>query len=221
MMVQSRPQQNNLAQETKCGKNQSHTLAYSLIGLQEMNLAFKFPIMFWNCACLISDAGGNEEEETEEEEIKETSEVYYNEMVEFSEDDSDDDVSDEYDEEDCDGYPATVCVMKDGKKKKKVRQQTMEKLLQPLEKSNNLELMSPRPTSINLDILFHQMWKEILLDMGLAELPKSEKIWLEPLWIIGLIQALKTSPEELKSANPKWSTLLNLERLMALEKEKK
>lgn len=121
MMVQSRPQQNNLAQETKCGKNQSHTLAYSLIGLQEMNLAFKFPIMFWNCACLISDAGGNEEEEAEEEENKETSEVYYNEMVEFGEDDDDDDVSDEYDEEDCDGYPATVCVMKDGKKKKKVR----------------------------------------------------------------------------------------------------
>jgi DNA polymerase-3 subunit alpha len=103
------------------GFNQSHTLAYSLIGLQEMNLAFKFPIMFWNCACLISDAGGNEEEETEEEEIKETSEVYYNEMVEFGEDDNDDDVSDEYDEEDCDGYPATVCVMKDGKKKKKVK----------------------------------------------------------------------------------------------------
>ena len=86
-----------------------------------MNLAFKFPIMFWNCACLISDAGGNEEEEIEEEEIKEASEVYYNEMVEFGEDDSDDDVSDEYDEEDCDGYPATVCVMKDGKKKKKVK----------------------------------------------------------------------------------------------------
>jgi DNA polymerase-3 subunit alpha len=103
------------------GFNQSHTLAYSLIGLQEMNLAFKFPIMFWNCACLISDAGGNEDEETEEEEIKETSEIYYNEMVEFSEDDNDDDVSDEYDEEDCDGYPATVCVMKDGKKKKKVK----------------------------------------------------------------------------------------------------
>ena len=105
------------------GFNQSHTLAYSLIGLQEMNLAFKFPIMFWNCACLISDAGGDEGEDAseEEEEVKETSEVYYNEMVEFGEDDNDDDVSDEYDEEDCDGYPATVCVMKDGKKKKKVR----------------------------------------------------------------------------------------------------
>ena len=104
------------------GFNQSHTLAYSLIGLQEMNLAYRFPIMFWNCACLISDAGGNEGDEvTEEEEIKEATEVYYNEMVEFGDEDSDDDVSDEYDEEDCDGYPATVCVMKDGKKKKKVK----------------------------------------------------------------------------------------------------
>ena len=41
-----------------------------------MNLAFRFPIMFWNCACLISDAGGNEEgaaaEETEDEAKEET-----------------------------------------------------------------------------------------------------------------------------------------------------
>ena len=43
-------------------KNKSHTLAYSLIALQEMNLAYKYPIMFWNCACLINDAGGNDEE---------------------------------------------------------------------------------------------------------------------------------------------------------------
>ena len=42
------------------GFNLSHTLAYSLIALQEMNLAHRFPIMFWNCACLISDAGGDE-----------------------------------------------------------------------------------------------------------------------------------------------------------------
>lgn len=48
------------------GFNLSHTLAYSLIGLQELNLAFKYPIIFWNCACLISDSGGNEEELEEE-----------------------------------------------------------------------------------------------------------------------------------------------------------
>ena len=41
------------------GFNASHTLAYSIIGLQEMNLAYRFPIVYWNCACLISDSGGN------------------------------------------------------------------------------------------------------------------------------------------------------------------
>lgn len=44
------------------GFNKSHTLAYSLIALQEMNLAFKYPIIFWNCACLIADSGGAETE---------------------------------------------------------------------------------------------------------------------------------------------------------------
>lgn len=43
------------------GFNASHTLSYSLIGLQEMNLAFRFPIIFWDCANLIVDSGGTEE----------------------------------------------------------------------------------------------------------------------------------------------------------------
>jgi len=37
--------------------NRSHCLAYSLVALQEMNLCFRFPIIFWNTACLISDSG--------------------------------------------------------------------------------------------------------------------------------------------------------------------
>ena len=35
-----------------------------------MNLAFKYPIIFWNCACLITDSGGVEEEPEDEEEIE-------------------------------------------------------------------------------------------------------------------------------------------------------
>lgn len=45
--------------------NRSHCLAYSLIALQEMNLAYKYPIIFWNCACLITDTGGQEENDDE------------------------------------------------------------------------------------------------------------------------------------------------------------
>ena len=48
------------------GFNASHTLAYSLVGLQEMNLAYRWPTIFWNCACLITDSGGAEEEDEEE-----------------------------------------------------------------------------------------------------------------------------------------------------------
>lgn len=47
------------------GFNASHTLAYSLVGLQEMNLAYRFPIIYWNCACLITDSGGAEYDEEE------------------------------------------------------------------------------------------------------------------------------------------------------------
>ena len=50
------------------GFNLSHTLAYSLIGLQELNLAYRYPTILWDCACLISDSGGAEKEESDEEE---------------------------------------------------------------------------------------------------------------------------------------------------------
>lgn len=77
------------------GFNQSHTLAYSLIALQEMNLAFKYPLIFWNCACLITDSGGIDLEAEEEIElddengIRETlwSEIEMVSMEDFTEDD--------------------------------------------------------------------------------------------------------------------------------------
>lgn len=51
------------------GFNLSHTLAYSLVALQEMNLAYRFPVIFWNCACLITDSGGVQAEDDEEPEV--------------------------------------------------------------------------------------------------------------------------------------------------------
>ena len=98
----------------------AHTLAYSFLALQEMNLAYKYPIIFWNCACLISDSGGGEIEEDEDvyADGGDTT-IYYNEMEEFNEDE-DKEIS-SYEEEDCDGYPADVVVTETGKKKKKLK----------------------------------------------------------------------------------------------------
>lgn len=44
----------------------AHTLAYSLVALQEMNLAYKYPIIFWNTACLIVNSGSLEDNSSEE-----------------------------------------------------------------------------------------------------------------------------------------------------------
>lgn len=48
--------------------NRSHCLAYSLVALQEMNLAYKYPIIFWNTANLIVDSAGKAETEEGDEE---------------------------------------------------------------------------------------------------------------------------------------------------------
>ena len=82
-----------VATSREYGFNLSHTLAYSLIALQEMNLAYRFPIMFWNCACLISDAGGAEasEEEIVIEEVYDELEG----LEDFVEDDEDEDDEEE------------------------------------------------------------------------------------------------------------------------------
>lgn len=50
----------------------AHTLAYSMIGLQELNLAYRFPVLFWNTANLIVDSGAADEgtiDEWEDDEI--------------------------------------------------------------------------------------------------------------------------------------------------------
>lgn len=66
------------------GFNLSHTLGYSIIALQEMNLAYKYPLIFWETANLIVDSGAmnleqeiNIEEETEDEEKIENSSCNY------------------------------------------------------------------------------------------------------------------------------------------------
>lgn len=76
--------------------NKSHTLAYSLVALQEMNLAYRFPIIFWNCACLISDSGGAEnddDEQADEENVYE--EVEYSSFEDFGAEEEEEDDDDE------------------------------------------------------------------------------------------------------------------------------
>ena len=79
------------------GFNLSHTLAYSLIGLQELNLAYRYPTILWDCACLISDSGGAEKEDEEEDNEQDCVEEFFDNSIGIFED------GDEADEEDDEG----------------------------------------------------------------------------------------------------------------------
>lgn len=70
-----------------------HTVAYSTIALQEMNLAYYFPLLYWNCACLSVNANAINEEDyeflvdeeilelTDEEDEKKNSKVSYDKIA--------------------------------------------------------------------------------------------------------------------------------------------
>ena len=96
-------------------KNASHTLAYSLVALQEMNLAYKYPVIFWNCACLISDSAGITEEDEDEEEL------IYSDPVTSTSDliEEEEEIVSIYEEEDDDEYEYEDLPDRSGKKKKK------------------------------------------------------------------------------------------------------
>ena len=81
------------------GFNLSHTLAYSLIGLQELNLAYRYPTILWDCACLISDSGGAEKEDEDDEENESNAvEEYFDNSIGDFEDRVDNDEEDDGEE---------------------------------------------------------------------------------------------------------------------------
>lgn len=50
--------------------SQLHSYAYSVIGLQELNVNYFFPPVFWACACLTVESSSTEEDEDEYEDLE-------------------------------------------------------------------------------------------------------------------------------------------------------
>ena len=47
--------------------SKNHTMPYSLIALQQMNLAFHYPSVYWNTACLSVNSGSADEEQEKQQ----------------------------------------------------------------------------------------------------------------------------------------------------------
>ena len=144
------------------GFNKSHTLAYSLIALQEMNLAFKYPTIFWNCACLISDSGGVDQPEDVEEEIVVVEEIYNDTLNDFDVEESGSE-----DEEDDDEAEESTDTAATTKKKSKTKTADYDKIAKALGQIQSAGI-SISPPDINLsDLTFKPIPKEDKIIYGI------------------------------------------------------
>lgn len=145
------------------GFNKSHTLAYSLIALQEMNLAYKFPLIFWNCACLICDAGGAEKENDEEEneQNNDWDESLYTSMEDFG-DDEDEEEDDEDDEE----------VNTEKKKKKKTKTSNYGRIAAAIGKMNSSGITVAPPDINQSSYTFYPDVENMVIRYGLSGIVK-------------------------------------------------
>ena len=113
------------------GFNLSHTLAYSLIALQELNLAYRYPIIFWNCSCLIADSGGAESEDENDEEF----DVYTDNYDELYTEDIEDFLEQSEEEDDVEDDDSSV---EESKKKKKTRNSNYGKIATAIGKMRSM-----------------------------------------------------------------------------------
>lgn len=121
-----------------------HTIAYSIIAVQELNLVYFYPSIYWNTACLIVDSDGIQEEE-EEEEIPS---IKTKEESDFKNGDKDSVVVNIYEEEDYTEFEYEDLEDKSGKIKKKVKPIRYDKISAAISKMRDLGV-NVSPPSIN------------------------------------------------------------------------
>ena len=87
-MVQSRPQHFSGLRKQQWYSAKPHALAYSFVGIQTLYLATTYADIYWNCACLITNAGGADlldadDVDSEAEEEEETTTKKKNKSVNY------------------------------------------------------------------------------------------------------------------------------------------
>ena len=142
------------------GFNASHTLAYSIIALQEMNLAYKYPIVYWNTANLIVDSGGiqsnNEDEDGEEIEVDSDEITIENDI------DDEDDYEEEWEEANENNNDNV-----EDKKKKKVKNIDYGKIASVIGKMGNYGIKVSPPDINKSSFTFTPLAKENLILYGM------------------------------------------------------
>ena len=145
------------------GFNQAHTLGYSLVALQEMNLAHKFPIIFWNTANLIVDSAGVPETEEGDEDII---------VVELEEAEEVEEIVDIYEPEEWEEYEYEDLPDRSAKKKKKTKSINFGKIATAIGKFQMAGIKITPPDINESGFTFTPLVKENAIASGLRNITR-------------------------------------------------
>ena len=161
-MVQSRLQPYGLAKASVV-RNQAHTLGYSLVALQEMNLAHKFPVIFWNTANLIVDSAGVAETDEDDEETI---------VVELEDSEEVEEIVDIYEPEEWEEYEYEDLPDKSAKKKKKTKSINFGKIATAIGKFQTAGIKVTPPNINESGFTFTPLVKENAIASGLRNITR-------------------------------------------------
>ena len=161
-MVQSRLQPKGLMKiSVVC--NAAHTLGYSLVALQEMNLAHNFPIIFWNTANLIVDSAGVAETEEDDEETL---------VVELEDSEEVEEIVDIYEPEEWEEYEYEDLPDKSAKKKKKTKSINFGKIATAIGKFQMAGIKVTPPNINESGFTFTPLVKQNAIASGLRNITR-------------------------------------------------
>ena len=161
-MVQSRLQPKGLM-KVSVVRNAAHTLGYSLVALQEMNLAHNFPIIFWNTANLIVDSAGVAETEEDDEETL---------VVELEDSEEVEEIVDIYEPEEWEEYEYEDLPDRSAKKKKKTKSINFGKIATAIGKFQMAGIKVTPPNINESGFTFTPLVKENAIASGLRNITR-------------------------------------------------
>ena len=145
------------------GFNAAHTLGYSLVALQEMNLAHNFPIIFWNTANLIVDSAGVAETEEDDEETL---------VVELEDSEEVEEIVDIYEPEEWEEYEYEDLPDRSAKKKKKTKSINFGKIATAIGKFQMAGIKVTPPNINESGFTFTPLVKENAIASGLRNITR-------------------------------------------------
>lgn len=180
------------------GFNASHTSGYSLVALQEMNLAYKFPIIFWNTANLIVDSAGLPETEEDDPETLKTE----------LEDDEEEQIVDIYEPEDWEEYDYEDLPDRSAKKKKKTKSVDFGKIATSIGKFQKEGIKILPPDINKSDYTFTPILEQNAIAFGLRGLTRISADYVDTIFAARPFTSFEDFKSRVKSNKPQLLTLI-------------